>query len=291
LIRTNSGTSNYHSGQFSLTRRFSNGFTLSGAYTWSKFIDNASEVFGVAGNNTPQQAMFPSVFGGQRQERAVSLFDRTHRASITYVYELPFFKEQRGFVGHVLGGFQISGVTVFESGAPLTVVNGVDADGVGGNFDRPNYNPNGTPGVRAVPVTNAAGFITGYINPDAGGAAIDPNTAQFIGLPAFNAALAGSQQRFGSTGRNTLRTPGIENWNVNVLKRVKIGESKALEFRTELYNVLNHPQFTTPSVSPFSPGEQGIAASVAGSLAGRFLRPEFADGGGRVIRYQIKFTF
>lgn len=309
LIRTNSGTSNYHSGQFSLTRRFANGFTVTGAYTWSKFIDNGSEVFGVAGNNQPQQAAFPSIFGGQRQERALSLFDRTHRASITYVYALPFYKEQRGFIGKVLGGFEISGITTFESGAPLTVVNGVDADGVGGNLDRPLFNPNGTPGVRAVPIVNADGAITGYVNPDVPGAvpgtfvsvAIDPNTAQWIGNPQFNAALVGSRQRFGTTGRNTLRTPGINNWNINLLKRVKFGESRALEFRTELYNAFNHPQYTTPSVSPFSPGEQGYGASVgtanaagvltSGTAAGRFLDPKFADGGGRVIRYQLKFIF
>lgn len=309
LIRTNSGTSNYHSGQFSVMRRFANGFTITGAYTWSKFIDNGSEVFGVAGNNLPQQSAFPSIFGGQRLERAVSLFDRPHRASITYFYQLPFYKEQRGFIGRVLGGFEISGVTVFESGAPLTVVNGVDADGVGGNLDRPLFNPNGTPGVRAVPIVNAAGVITGYVNPDVPGPVpgtfvsvpIDPNTAQFIGNPAFNQALAGSQQRFGTTGRNTLRTPGINNFNINVLKRVKIDESRQLQFRVELYNAFNHPQYTNPSVSPFSPGEQGVGASVgtanaagtllSGTAAGRFLDPKFADAGGRVIRYQLKFIF
>jgi Cna protein B-type domain./TonB-dependent Receptor Plug Domain. len=312
LIRTNSGTSNYHSGQFSLTRRFANGFTITGAYTWSKFIDNGSEVFGVAGNNLPQQAAFPSIFGGQARERSVSLFDRPHRASITYVYALPFMKEQRGFVGKLLGGFEISGITTFESGTPLTVVNGVDADGVGGNLDRPLFNPNGQKGVRAVPIVNTVtGAITGYLNPDAPGpvggfAAIDPNTAQYIGLPAFSAALPASAQRFGTTGRNTERTPGINNWNINLLKRIKIGETRALELRTELYNAFNHPQYTIPSVSPFSPGEQGYGASVGsasfnpmtgvtsfvpGTASGRFLDPKFADAGGRVIRYQVKFIF
>jgi hypothetical protein len=309
LIRTNSGSSNYHSGQFSLTRRFSDGLTVTGAYTWSKFIDNGSEVFGVAGNNLPQQAANPSIFGGQKFERGLSLFDRTHRASITYVYQLPWYKEQKGFVGHVFGGFEITGVTTFESGAPFTVVNGVDADGVGGNLDRPLFNPNGTPGVRAVPVVSATGAITGYFNPDVPGAvpgtfvsvAIDPNTAQWIGNPAFSTTLVDSRQRFGTGGRGTLRTPGINNWNMNLLKRVNIDESRSLQFRVELYNVFNHPQYTNPSVSPFSPGEQGFGGSVgtanaagtllSGTAAGRFLDPKFADGGGRVLRYQIKFVF
>ena len=60
-------------------------------------------------------------------------------------------KEQRGFIGRLLGGFEISGVTTFESGVPLTVVNGVDADSIGGNLDRPDFNPAGAPGTRAIP--------------------------------------------------------------------------------------------------------------------------------------------
>ena len=102
-----------------------------------------------------------------------------------------------------------------------------------------------------------------------------------------------------------MRTPGINNFNVNILKRIKIGETRHLELRTEIYNILNHPQLTLGSVSPFSPGDQGVGASlgsasvnaagvttfVGGTATGRFLDPTFADGGGRVIRYQIKFVF
>ena len=102
--------------------------------------------------------------------------------------------------------------------------------------------------------------------------------------------LAGSAIR-GNLGRNTLRTRGINNFNVNLLKRINITEGTHLEFRTEFYNVFNHPQYGLGSVSPFSPGDTGVSASVIGSTAGRFLHPEFADGGGRVIRYQLKFTF
>ncbi|MCA1593679.1 MAG: TonB-dependent receptor [Acidobacteria bacterium] len=291
LIRTNGGSSIYHSGQFQLSRRFVNGIAVTAAYTWSKLIDNASEVFGVGDTNQPQQASFPAVFGGERLDRAVSLFDRPHRASITYVYELPFMKNQEGFVGRLVGGWQLSGVTTFESGAPLTVVNGADADQVGGNLDRPLFNAAGQRGVRAVPAiatatSNPCSVAVGatfYTNPEAGGACIDPNTAQYIGL------LAGAGR--GNLGRNTLRTPGTNNWNVNILKRVSLTEGTHLEFRTEFYNIFNHPQYGQGSVSPFSPGDAGVSASVIGSTGGRFLQPQFADGGGRVVRYQLKFIF
>lgn len=298
LIRTNGGSSIYHAGQLLVSRRFTKGFALSGAYTYSKVIDNASEVFGVADTNLPQQAAFPSIFGGQAAERAVSFFDRTHRASFTYVYQLPWYKEQKGAFGHLLGGWEVSGVTTFESGVPLTVVNGADSDQFGGNLDRPTFNPAGQAGVRAVPsVATAANNpctvtvgVTFYTNPDAGGACIDRNTAMYIGN------LAGSGIR-GNLGRNTLRTPGTNNFNVNILKRINITEGTHLEFRTEFYNIFNHPQYGLGSVSPFSGFDTGVSASVIGStgntptLPGRFLHPEFAEAGGRVIRYQLKFSF
>jgi hypothetical protein len=254
-------------------------------------------VFGV-GVSTVQvaNAALPTIFGGERLERAVSNFDRPHRASFTYVYELPFFREQRGALGRLLGGFQLSGVTVFESGVPYSVSNGFDSDGIGilaTPTDRPTYNPNGQRGVRALPVVNAQGFITGYTNPDAGGAAIDPLTAEFIVNPAYNAALPGSVPRFGNLGRNTERSPGINNTNLNILKRTRLSESTSIELRGELFNVFNHPQYTTPSVSPFSPSGGFINNNANSAPAGAFLNPNTAttDGGGRVVRYQVKLIF
>jgi hypothetical protein len=125
---------------------------------------------------------------------------------------------------------------------------------------------------------------TFYRNPENGNACIDPATAQYIGL------LAGIGRR-GSLGRNTLRTPGQNNWNVNLLKRIRVDESKFFEMRAEFYNIFNHPQYGTGSASPFSPIGTGVPANVFTSAAGQFLHPEFSDGGGRVIRYQLKFAF
>lgn len=316
-IRTNGGSSIYHSGQLNITRRFADNFTITGAYTWSKLIDNFSDPFAQTGTTAGAVFSFPSVLRGdprlpagygERLDRAVSLFDRPHRASITYVFEVPYFREQRGVLGHLLGGFQIAGVTTFESGYPYTIFNNFDADGIAGGFDRPTFNPDGTPGVRAVPVTcttalrNAGGCptmttpigtIIRYENPDAGNITIDPLTAQFIVNPTFVPTDAGSVQRFGNLGRNTGRTPGTNNFNVNITKRTKIGEDKAIEFRTEFYNIFNHPQYLQGSVSPFSPGGGTLSSGAGTAIAGRFLNPNTptSDGGGRVIRYQIKFIF
>ncbi len=292
-VRTNGGSSIYHSGQLGVTRRFADNFTFTGAYTWAKNIDNASEVF-AAGGTSSGTSFFavPAVFGGDRLDRALSLFDRTHAARFTYVYEIPYFREQRGVLGHILGGFQVSGVTAFESGVPFTVFNGLESDGIGGS-NRPDHNPNGQRGVRAIPVVNAQGFITGYTNPDAGNAPIDPNTAEFIVNPTFTFGQAGAVQRIGSLGRNTQRSPGTNNFDINIQKTTRVTENVRIQFRTEFYNAFNHPQFTQGSVSPFTPGGGSVGNNANVTAAGRFLNPDTpaSDGGGRTIRYQIKLLF
>ena len=286
LTRTNGGNSVYHALQSEVSRRFASGMGLRGSYTWSKLIDNSSEVFGVTQTASPQQSAIPSIYGGLRNERGLSLFDRPHRFVFSYLYELPFLKNQPGVLGRVLGGWQLSGITTFESGVPLTITNGVDADGLGGAFDRPDYNPNGRKNVRAVPLATSP---TGYINPDTPNRdPINPAEAMYIALPTFT----GTQPlRTGTLGRNTERSKGIANFDVNLQKRIRLTERFNLEFRTEFYNIFNNPQFGFPSISPFSPGAQGFFTNVTTGPAGQFLLPNIADGGGRVLRHQIRFEF
>lgn len=280
-VRTNGGHSSYHSGQLEVRRRFANNFTLTGSYTFAKNLSNADEVFAVGVGTAASVFALPAILGGDKFEKGLSQNDRTHRGVFSYVYEVPFMRDQRGFVGHLLGGFQISGVTSFESGTPYTVFNGFDSDGIGGNNERPSYNPAGQAGVRAIPVVNATGAITGYINGDTN-VAIDPLTARYIVNPTYNPALVDSIPRFGSTPRSSERSDGINNWNINLQKNTRIGENQRVEIRAEFFNAFNHPQFG------------GIGTSNAGTgIATRFLNPDTVgtSGGGRVIRYQIKYVF
>lgn len=280
-IRSNSGSSSYNAAQLSVSRRFSSGLALTGGYTWSKLIDNNSEIFASTGLSNGSLSIIPHILGGERNERAVSLFDRTHRAVFTYVYDLPFMREQKGVLGHVVGGWQISGITTFETGVPFTVTNGADANGVGGNNDRPDLNPLGQKGVRAVPNATSP---TGYVNPDANNAPIDPKTAQYI-------AVAAGSNRNGTAGRNTERTRGVNNFDFTVGKQIRLTERTNLQFRTEFFNLFNHPQYGSVSISPFSPATAGPSANVITTPSGQFLQPQFGDGGGRVIRYLLKLTF
>jgi hypothetical protein len=285
VIRTNGGSSIYHGLQTAVNRRLSRGLQAGLAYTWSKAIDNGSEIF--VFNSAPSSSQIPAIFGGQRHERALSLFDRTHRLSFNYYYELPFGKQQKGIAGRAIGGWALSGFTAFETGVPLSVVNGVDADGWDGSGnDRPDLNPAGPAGVRARICTTSP---TGYCNPEARNAPIDPKDARYIQRRAFTGTVPLPS---GNAGRNLERVPGIKNWNLNLFKTVRIHEQFRLEFRTEFYNLFNTPQYATPSQSPFAPSAQGlIGNSVSATPDGRFLRPEFVDGGGRVVRYQLKLVF
>jgi hypothetical protein len=281
-IRTNGGSSYYHGLQASANRRFSNHFLGTASYTWSKTIDYVSDPFLTTGINVLALSAVPTVFGGLAREKAVSLIDRPQRFVLSAVYELPFLREQKGLLGNVLGGWQVSGIYTIESGVPYTVVNGFDADGIGGANDRPDVNPGGTKGVRAVPNSLSP---TGYVNPDLPGSpAIDPRTAQYV-------VIAANSGRTGDAGRNTERTPGQNNFNTDLFKYFRITERVKMELRGEFYNTLNHPQLGSPSVSPFSPGAGTLSSNAATGLQGRFLNAAFMDGGGRSIRYQLKFVF
>lgn len=286
-VRTNGGSSTYHSLQTEVKRSFRNGFAVTGAYTWSKFIDNGSEIFAFGGGlNIPSLAQTPSPFGGQQIERGLSAFDRDHRAVFTYIYNLPFGKQQNNFLNRVIGGWQISGVTTFEAGVPFTVSNGLDADGFGGaGNDRPDYNPGGRPGVRAVVSTTSP---TGYVNPDAANAPIAASDATYIQRPTCTLA---DGCRAGNLGRNTLRSPGINNFNANFQKDTAVNERVHIQLRGEFFNLFNRPQYGVTNGSAFAPGLGTLNANVQTALGTRFLNPVFQDGGGRVVRFQLKVLF
>src|SRR5690606_11410596 len=110
-----------------------------------------------------------------------------------------------------------------------------------------------------------ANSSTGYVNPDAGNAPIDPATAMYIGLPP-NAGK--DPLPTGNLGRNTRRVPGINNFDMSFQKSVRVTERYSTRFRAEFFNIWNHPQFGYPSVSPFAPAPGAIAAHVGTSPAG-----------------------
>ncbi|MEQ1884521.1 MAG: TonB-dependent receptor [Bryobacteraceae bacterium] len=290
-IRTNGGSSTYHSLQISGRKQMSKGLSFTGSYVWSKLIDNASDPFAVTLFANTNLAAVPAIFGGQQMERGLSIFDRTQRTTATWVYELPFYSSQKGMVGHLAGGWQASGVLMLESGVPLSIVNGLDADGFGGAGDRPNYNPNGQPGVRAQLSTTSP---TGYINPETGGS-INPAAAMYVQLAACNVTANPNGCATGNLGRNTFRGPGIANVDVSFLKKTKIMDTESgavfADLRVDFYNFFNHPQYGNQGASPFQPASPSLGSNVQTTAGGRFLNPAFMDGGARSVRLSLKITF
>src|SRR6185436_1780113 len=124
-LRTNSGMSIYHSMQTSLEKRLSRGFSAGLHYTWSTFIDTMSEIFNVSSGEI---AVAQNSYN-RSADRARSSYDRPHRIAGNFVYELPWYREQNGAMGRVLGGWQVNSSFSLQSGSPFTPLNGADPAG------------------------------------------------------------------------------------------------------------------------------------------------------------------
>jgi carboxypeptidase family protein/TonB-dependent receptor-like protein len=219
------GNSNYHALQARFQQRLFRGLTSLVSYTWSKSIDDASNFFSSAGDpNFPQNSYNVAA------ERGRSNFDVPHRLSASYSYALPFGKGRRyladdGWVSTVLTGWETHGIITLQSGRPFTValLSDIDNSGTGrsilgfGANDRPN--------------------VVG--NPEISNATPDRwfNTAAFAFPPPGT---------FGNAGRNILNGPGFQNVNASLMKNTAFSETVSLQFRAEVFNLFNHPNFNLP---------------------------------------------
>jgi hypothetical protein len=252
--RTNDGFSNYHAMQTRYNGRFlNNALSVGAAYTFSKTIDNASEIFAfdIASANAQNPFCITTC------EKGLSQIDRPHAFSLNFLYDVPFMKEQRGFLGHVLGGWQVNGVYVVTSGEPYTpgqFLNGLY--GVGNTYltsgDRPFVgNPNAPVGSVAISQLDAAllygtdianlnGFYSlNALNSTGDVVTVTPNDVRFITNLPGTARIFGTP--FGTAGRNILRGPALNQLNASLFKNIKVGERVTVQLRGEAYNVLNHP--------------------------------------------------
>jgi hypothetical protein len=210
----NQANSIYHALQVGANRTFG-GLTLSLAYTYSHSIDDSSDRSDTAFVNAYDFA----------SNRGRSNFDLRHNFSISYVYALPFFKGS-GLSHRLLGDWQVSGITVAQTGTPFSITNGTDFGdnaGVG----------NGTG-------TGSRPDLAG--DPHSGFSSNDPSTfGPLFYNPAAFATPTGLT--FGDVGRNTLSLPGRVNFDFGVTKRFAITESTGFDFKWEAFNLFNHTQF------------------------------------------------
>lgn len=272
-LRANTASSVYHSWQNSLEKRFSKGFSLGAHYTWSSFVDDASEIFNPAVNG--DVAVSQDSFD-RRADRGRSTYDRPHRFTATWVYEVPFMREQKGVAGRILGGWQASGFLTFQSGAPFTPLAGIDPgrrltgiDGLVGNAIRANVNTNldiATMTIDEVHRYNTPTTVLGSRNSLFANVGPDNTAANCYNFPAC----------LGNAGRNILRADGIGNLDFSAFKRIAIRERHHVEFRAELYNLTNTRNF-------------GIPESRVNSA--NFANQWGTDGGNRRIQLGLRYAW
>jgi hypothetical protein len=259
-LRDNAASAIYHSLQVSLDQRFSHGFGVGAHYTWSAFIDSASEIFNPPSGEvaTPQDPFNPSA------DRGRSTYDRPHRFSANFVWELPWQRQQVGVVGHILGGWQASTFTTFQSGTPFTILNGSDPgrvlagiDSLVGNAIRPNV----------IAPFNVSTVSLAELRA-AGGAALWRQITP--------ASVNAGGPRVGNSGRNTVRASKLKDINISFLKSFKLYESHQLQFRADFFNATNTRNLGIPE------GRVNAAG---------FLDDTTTDGGNRRIFLSLRYVF
>lgn len=206
---TNEGYSWYHSFQARMEKRFSSGYTIQGAYTWSKFM----EAVGFLNAADP------------RPERVISDQDYTHRLVVSGIYELPFGRGRRflgsarGAGGKIIEGWQVQGVFNGQSGQALGFGNAIF-----------------TGNLKDIPLPKSQRTVERWFNVDAG---FNRNSAQQLG----------SNVRTFPTRFSRVRADGINLWDVSVIKNTSVTEQIKVQFRGEFLNIWNHPMFQNPNTS------------------------------------------
>jgi hypothetical protein len=296
----NSGDSNYHAAQFTLRRRFTSGLGVSLAYTFAKSIDNQSvdpvgSTSGGAITNTTSRA--PIDIRDFSLDRSRSDFDRAHILQGATVWEVPVGKGKRflnstsGIVNHLLGGWTVNTIFAYMTGEPFSVMAGGDASSAPGG-----RTANAAHTARAIvqrPISAQLQYLQGQtsIGPfvfPAGQTAlpcgVDPASAFCIPAPGQNGA-----------GRNIFTAPSYWNLDLGFIKTFQIRERFKLQFRTEMFNALNHANFDNPrdaSVGSPSLSSQDFGRTCCATVAPPSTQTVVQTGeSARVIQFALKLQF
>jgi hypothetical protein len=263
----NIADSRYNSLQIAWNRRFTNGLLFGVSYTLSKSEDNGSN----------QRDVVPDTYD-TRMLWGPSDFDSRHILVFNYLYDLPFFKDHTKLTGKLLGGWQISGVTQFQTGLPCSIAGATDYAGVGldSNFgcgtNGQLWVVNGDPKIIGTFGSSGQWFAT--TNPD--------------GTPIFTQPAKGTfnTQRV----RDLIYQPGFQNWNLGLFKAFPIDEQRGFQFRAEAFNFINHPNWCGGSGCS---GTTNIGLNPANlATFGKVLTKGGGVGGGeRNLQLSLRFYF
>lgn len=278
-VRDNSGDSIYHGFDAKLDRRFSNGLLVRTAYTYSKLIDNASEVFTTTGASS-----FPAnlTLGNRGLDRGLSAYNHAHVLAFTYIYDIPKLQNTNALlkgIGYLTNNWQTVGTYQYQTGAPNTVADGFDANGDGQASDRPSLSnplaPLATFGLDA----SFLGLPTGSLCD--GPTAFNKGTCTPV--TAANVHFFIPANGVGNLGRNTVVNPGEQNTTFGLQRTINLfSERNKLVFRTEMVNPFNHPNTGTPTFNL-------TAIPLTGTNT--FGNYPLTLNGSRTIRFKLRYSF
>jgi outer membrane receptor protein involved in Fe transport len=257
--RENTAQSLYHSLQSRFDSRMFNQLSMGMSYTFSKALDNASEVFSANESAGPQNPF------DRAGERGYSGFDRRHIFAMNWVWDVPLYKDQRGFLGHVLGGWQLNGIYQISSGQRFTPSQLCNALCVGVGYGDPTWDAGflGLDSLRPfsgnpkAPLTSVgmsqidASFIFGTDILDPKGfydlnalnlgnsVVVTKDQVRYIYNGPGAAKIFGSP--YGNVSRGAEMGPINNNFNLGLFKNVKVSERVRLQLRLEAFNAFNHP--------------------------------------------------
>ena len=241
------GTSNYNALQVDVNRRFSHGLSLRGVYTWSKALDDGDSLNATAAANAPGLVSNPFDL---HADYGLATYDARHIGVINAVYSLPFGKGQalanslEGWSNALVSGWSVNSIVTIQSGFPFT--------------PQLSYNPSNNGDTRNP--------VRPFVNPAFSGPVILGKPSQWFNPDAFLAPPAGSGF-YGNLDRDTLIGPGLATWDFSAFKTTNISERLALQFRAEIFNLLNRANLNTPNLITFTSSTTGTKTSgTAGAI-------------------------
>ncbi len=237
------GDSLYNAMTVDVNHRFSKGLTFRGAYTWSKALDDGDSLNATAAANAPALASNPTNI---HADWGPATYDVRNVGVINVSYALPIGQGKQylgglsGWSNGLIGGWTLNSIVTLQSGFPFTPQLSFNPsnDGDSRNPVRPSWNP----------------AFTGPV---------------ILGTPAQwfnpNAFVVPAQGTFGNVGRDVLTGPGLATWDFSLLKETRLSERFNLQFRAEMFNLLNRGNFDTPNLIVFT-SATGAPSPVAGTF-------------------------
>jgi len=272
-ITTNAGDANYESVQLSLQQRFSHGLQFGASYTYGRCFNDMVGTSGGGGFTANSGDVT-----NRAQMYGPCDYDRPQRFVVNYSYAIPGYQHSNKFVNVASSGWSVAGVTTIQDGYPLTIE---DARG-GAVYGNPDVGAAMTVGYSRAQMCPGANY-SDIVNPGAVSSKLTDyfNASSFCSIPIIGQVNGvGGATGYGNSGRNIVLGPGQLNFDASIVKKTVVGglsESGYIEFRTDFFNLANHPQFANPSLLVSSPATFGTITAT--------------NVGPRVIQFSLRYNF